>query len=228
MGEFGKRNRPSEARRQARPSAARGASASAQRPEAPAGPAEPVWPELITKQDLKQIDKGRLPPWVNMSRLRLLGFVVLMPLLMLAALWSYAPEVVRDIRYSGTFTLAADLRATEGKCLRYLFLVTLCKAKLHSVLADEPAHTTSFMMLFRGGDGVQMVPVRSRADASAIGIRYAVSEVLLNRTLSLIAVTALLGWVWSMFVGNVRKGRYKGGPAHEALLQYLAVRAQPA
>ena len=73
-----------------------------------------------------------------------------------------------------------------------------------------------------------MIPVRSSADASAVGIQYAVSDVLLNRTLSLLGVTLLLGWMAFVFLNFLRNGRYQGGPAHEAVAQYLALRSSPA
>lgn len=184
-------------------------------------------PDLISRRDLKAIEKGQMPAWVNMSRLRLIGFLLLLPAVMLPAIWFYGPDVVRDIRYAGTFMVADDLRATDGKCTRYAFLVTLCSAKIRSVQGGE-AHDSAFMMLLRSGDGVQMVPVRSTADASIVGMQYVVSDVLINRAVSLLAVTAFLGWLWWVFLDCVRKGRYQGGPAHAALLQHLALRPQAA
>jgi hypothetical protein len=78
-------------------------------------------------------------------------------------------------------------------------------------------------MFFRSGDGAEMIPVRSNADASAVGIQYAVSDVLLNRTLSLIGIILFFGWVAWMFLDCVRKGRYQDGPGHEAVRQYVAL-----
>jgi hypothetical protein len=60
------------------------------------------------------------------------------------------------------------------------------------------------MMLFSGGGGEALVPVRSTADRTAVSIYYAAETKLLNRTLSFIfsmgmmaltaAVMALLFW----------------------------------
>ena len=58
---------------------------------------------------------------------------------------------------------------------------------------------------------------RSNVDASAVGIRYAVSDVLLNRSLSLLGITLFFGWIAGMFLDCVRKVRYKDGPGHEAV-----------
>jgi hypothetical protein len=190
--------------------------------------AEPALSDLISKRDLKYIESGRMPAWTNLSRTRFIGFLVFLPLIGLAALGSYAPDVARDLRYAGTFVMAPDLRASEGHCTRYTFLITLCSAKIRSERSGEVDRTTSFMMLFRSGDGAELVPVRSTSDRSAVGISYAVSDVLLTRALSLFGTAAFFGWIWLIFLGCLRKGRYKGGPAHDAVLQYMALRAQPA
>jgi hypothetical protein len=82
-------------------------------------------------------------------------------------------------------------------------------------------------MFFRGGDGAEMIPVRSSVDASAVSIQYAVSDVLLNRALSLLGITLFFGWIAWMFLDCVRKGRYKDGPGHEAVRQYVALHSSP-
>lgn len=163
-----------------------------------------------------------------MSQLKLIGLALFVAAMVLGALGRYGPEVLRDLRYAGTFRAAYDLRATEGKCTRYVFLVSMCSAKVHSVRNDQSASTTEFLMFFRSGDGADMVPVRSNIDSSVVGIQYAVSDVLLNRALSLLGVTLFFSWIAWMFLNCVRKGRYKGGPAHEAFLQYAALRSSPA
>jgi hypothetical protein len=183
---------------------------------------------LISQRDLRHIEKGHMPAWANMSRLRLIGFLLLLPAIILPAIMFYGPDVVRDLRYAGTFEVATDLRVTEGKCTRHAFLVTLCSARIRSAQGNEADRNSSFMMLLRSGDGAPLVPVRSSAEASIVGINYAVSDVLINRTLSLLGVTAFFGWIWWLFFDCVRKGRYKGGPAHGALMQYMALRSHPA
>jgi len=214
VGDFGKRN----------------VRHSAPRQQAPRAPQEgtPQWPDLITKSDLKALERGTMPVWTNMSQLKLIGFALLMAAMAFAALAYYGPEVSRDLRYAGTYEVAYDLRATEGNCRRYMFLVSLCSAEIHSADSNQSASSTRFLMFFRNGGGVAMIPVRSSADASAAGIQYAVSDVLLNRTLSLLGVTLFFGWMAFVFLNCLRNGRYQGGPAHEAVAQYLALRSSPA
>jgi hypothetical protein len=183
----------------------------------------PAWSDQISKRDLKALEKGQLPVWTNMSQLKLLGLALFVVAMVLGALAFYGPEVARDLRYAGTFRVADDLRATEGRCKRYIFLVTFCSAKIHSVRNEQSTYSTEFLMFFRGGDGADLIPVRSSVDASAVGIQYAVSDVLLNRTLSLIGIALFFGWIAWVFLDRVRKGQYKDGPAHEAVRQYVAL-----
>jgi hypothetical protein len=183
----------------------------------------PAWSDQISKRDLKALERGQLPVWTNMSQLKLLGLALFVVAMVLGAVGYYGPEVARDLRYAGTFRVADDLRATEGRCKRYVFLVSLCSVNIHSVTSERSTSSTAFLMFFRGGDGAEMIPVRSTVDASAVGIQYAVSDVLLNRTLSLLGITLFFGWIAWMFLDCVRKGRYKDGPAHEAVRHYVAL-----
>lgn len=179
---------------------------------------------LISARDMRHIDKGHMPAWTRMSRLQLLGFALVLPLVMLAAIWSYAPDIVRDHRYAGTYAVAPDLRATNGECTRYAFLVTLCSAKVHEFGRNEQPIRTSFMMLLRSSDGARMVPVRSTVDPSAIGIRFAVTDMLWTRTLSLTgSVLVLLAMSW-LFLSLLLRGRHMGSEAHAAALEYAAAR----
>jgi hypothetical protein len=187
----------------------------------------PAWSDQISKRDLKALERGQLPVWINLSRLKLLSFALLMVAMVLGAMGYYGPELARDLRYAGTFSVAGDLRATEGRCRRYVFLVSLCSAKIHSVTNVRSTTSTEFLMFFQGGDGADMIPVRSRVDASAVGIQYVVSDVLLNRTLSLLGVILFFGWAAWFFLDCVRKGRYKDGPGHEAVRQYVALHSSP-
>jgi len=183
----------------------------------------PAWSDQISKRDLRALEKGQLPVWTNMSQLKLLGLALFVVAMVLGALAFYGPEVARDLRYAGSFRVADDLRATEGRCKRYIFLVTFCSAKIQSVRNEQSTYSTEFLMFFRGGDGAELIPVRSSVDASAVGIQYAVSDVLLNRTLSLIGIALFFGWIAWVFLDRVRKGQYKDGPAHEAVRQYVAL-----
>jgi hypothetical protein len=188
----------------------------------------PASSDLISKGDLKTLEKGELPSWTTMSRAQLIGIGLFVIAMVMGAVGFYGPDVVRDLRNAGTYRVAHDLRATDGNCTRYAFLVTLCSAKIHTVGRAELPTTNHYLMFFRSGDGEQMVPVRSAADASAVGIQYAVSDILLNRTLSLLAVTIFFSWISWIFFTLVREGRYQGGRAHAAILQYVALHSSPA
>ena len=180
MGEFGKRTA------NAMQGPARGHAMGAPRQSTP------VWSDQISRRDLKALERGRLPAWANTSRLKLVSFAFLMVATVLGAVAYYGPDLARDLRYTGTFRVAFDLQATEGTCKRYMFLVSLCSAKIHSVTNEWPTKSNEFLMSFRGGDGEAMIPVRSSVDASAVGLQYAVSDVLLNRTLSLLGIILFL------------------------------------
>jgi len=188
----------------------------------------PVCSDQISRRDLKALERGRLPALANTSRLKLVSFAFLMVATVLGAVAYYGPDLARDLRYAGTFRVAFDLQATEGTCKRYMFLVSLCSAKIHSVTNEWPTKSTEFLMSFRGGDGEAMIPVRSSVDASAVSIQYAVSDVLLNRTLSLLGIILFFGWAAWFFFDCVRRGRYKDGPAYEAVMQYGALHSRPA
>src|SRR5262245_30909050 len=86
----------------------------------------PAWSDQLSARDLKALEKGQLPAWANMSRSKLLGLALFVMAMVFGALWLYGPEVARDLRYAGTFRVADDLQATEGRCKRYMFLVSLC------------------------------------------------------------------------------------------------------
>jgi hypothetical protein len=187
-----------------------------------------VWSDLISRSDLKTLEKGQLPSWTSLSQLQVLGMAVFVMAMVLLAVCYYGPEVARDLRYAGTFRVAHDLSASEGNCTRYMFLITRCSAKIESVGQAQPATTSHFFMFFRSGSGVPLVPVRSTADVSAVGIQYAVSDILLNRTLSFLVVTLFFGWIGCIFIQWVLQGRYEGGAAHAAVQQYVASHASPA
>lgn len=106
---------------------------------------------------------------------------------------SYGPDLLRDHRLAGTWQPAYDLRAMEGKCERTNFVITLCSAKIKSVARPDQAPVTHrFMMLFTGGGGEALVPVRSTADRAAVSIYYAAEAKRWNRTLSFISAAVIL------------------------------------
>jgi len=226
MGDFGKRTA----------NATQGSSfqqgPSFQYASGAAGQSAPAWSDQISsdqisKRDLKTLEKGQLPAWANMSRAKLLGLALFVMAMVFGAVAFYGPEVVRDLRYAGTFRVADDLRATEGRCKRYMFMVTFCSAKIHSVRNERATNSTEFLMFFRGGDGADLIPVRSTVDATAVGIQYAVSEVLLNRTLSLLGIALFFSWIAWTLLDHVRQGRYKDGPGYEAVMRYVALHSSP-
>jgi hypothetical protein len=109
---------------------------------------------------------------------------------------SYGPNILRDNRLAGTWQPAYDLRAVEGKCERKNFIVTFCNTKIASVARpDQAPIAVSFMMLFSGGGGEAMVPVRTTTDRAAVSIFYAAEAKLLNRTLSFIFSAAILALI---------------------------------
>src|SRR5262245_41542991 len=110
-----------------------------------------------------------------MSRLKLLSLALFVMAMVLRAVAFNGPELARDLRYAGTFRVADDLRATKDRCRRYVFLVSLCSAKIHSVRNERSTNSTEFLMFFRSGAGAELIPVRSNVDASAVGIQYAVT-----------------------------------------------------
>ncbi len=106
---------------------------------------------------------------------------------------SYGPDLLRDHRLSGTWQPAYDLRAVDGKCERSNFVITFCSAKIKSVAKPEQAPIDHrFMMLFTGGGGEALVPVRSTADRTAVSIFYAADTKLWNRTLSFISALGIM------------------------------------
>ncbi|MCK1477323.1 hypothetical protein IVB27_21585 [Bradyrhizobium sp. 197] len=111
---------------------------------------------------------------------------------------SYGPEILRDHRLAGTWQPAYDLEAMDGKCERTNFVITFCSAKIKSVARPDQAPTThKFFMLFSGGGGEALVPVRSTTDRAAVSIFYTAETKLWNRTLSFIlsaGIIALFGF----------------------------------
>ena len=112
---------------------------------------------------------------------------------------SYGPDILRDHRLAGTWQPAYDLQAMEGRCERKNFVITFCSAKIRSVANPGQAPITHrFMMLFTGGGGEALVPVRSTIDRAAVSIFYAAETKLLNRTLSFVFTAGILA-LFSVF-----------------------------
>ncbi|UFZ04603.1 hypothetical protein LQG66_36400 [Bradyrhizobium ontarionense] len=106
---------------------------------------------------------------------------------------TYGPDILRDHRLAGTWQPAYDLRATDGKCKRTNFVVTFCEAKIKSVAQPDKAPIDhGFFMLFAGGGGEALVPVRSTIDRSAVSIFYSAETRRWNRTLSFLFSAGLM------------------------------------
>jgi hypothetical protein len=107
---------------------------------------------------------------------------------------SYGPDIVRDHRLAGTWQPAYDLRASDGKCERTNFIITFCTAKIRSVaVPDQTPVDNRFMMLFSGGGGEALTPVRSTKDRAAVSTFYSAETKLWNRTLSFLTAAVMLG-----------------------------------
>ncbi|MGV7218208.1 hypothetical protein [Bradyrhizobium sp. UFLA05-112] len=119
---------------------------------------------------------------------------------------SYGPDIVRDHRLAGTWQPAYDLQAMEGKCKRTNFVITFCTAKIKSVAKpDQAPIDVGFYMLFSGGGGEALVPVRSTTDRTAVSIFYAAEAKLWNRTLSFVVsagILALMAFVALSLLGK--------------------------
>ena len=110
-----------------------------------------------------------------------------------ALVLNYGSDIVRDHRLAGTWQPAYDLRATDGKCQRTNFVITFCSAKVKSVARPDQAPIEHrFFMLFAGGGGEALVPVRSTTDRTVTSIHYAAETRLWNRTISFVSVAGLL------------------------------------
>jgi hypothetical protein len=106
---------------------------------------------------------------------------------------SYGPDILRDHRLAGTWQPAYDLQVTDGKCERTNVVITRCSAKIRSVAKPDQAPIAhNFLMLFAGGGGEALVPVRSTTDRTAVSIFYAAETKLWNRTLSFVSVAGIL------------------------------------
>jgi hypothetical protein len=127
------------------------------------------------------------------SPLRWLIVLVACAAALYALVVSYGPDLLRDHRLAGTWQPAYELRAIDGKCEQINFVVTFCSAKIKSVARPDQAPINHrFLMLFSGGGGEALVPVRSTTDRSAVSIAYAAEAKLWNRTLSFVSAAAVL------------------------------------
>jgi len=172
---------------------------------------------------LAVVKAGKLPAWTTLGPIKLaIGLLVVAAGLYFLTV-NYAGDIVRDIRLAGTWQVAYDLQAVSGSCTRHNFVVTRCSAKIQSNAEPNRAPVASeFMMLFSGGGGEMLVPVRSTTDPSAVTIAYAAETKLFNRTMTFLVLAGALAAICIVFASSLATGRYKDGPAHQALLDGIA------
>jgi hypothetical protein len=171
---------------------------------------------------LAVVKTGKLPAWTTLGPIKLLVGVLIFAGGLYFITAKYAGDIIRDIRLAGTWQVAYDLRAFDGSCTRHNFVVTLCSAKIRSVAEPNQAPIESqFMMLFSGGGGEMLVPVRSTKDHSTVAIAYATDTKLTNRTMSFLVVACLLAAMLIGVISALATGRYRGGAAHRTLLADL-------
>ena len=171
---------------------------------------------------LAVVKTGELPAWTTAGPIKLVLGLLLVAAGLYFFIVTYAADIVRDIRLAGTWQVAYDLRAVNGTCTRHNFVVTRCSAKIQSNAEPNQAPIASeFMMLFSGGGGELLVPVRSTKDPSAVAIAYATETKLLNRTMTFLVLTGALAALFIGLVSALATGRYKGGAAHHALLDAI-------
>jgi hypothetical protein len=168
---------------------------------------------------LAVVNSGKLPSWTTLGPIRLVFILLFIAVGIYFVSATYAKDLLRDIRLSGTWQAAYDLRAVDGSCKRYNFVVTFCSAKIQSIAEPNQAPITSeFMMLLSSGGGELLAPVRSTKDRAAVAIAYAAETKLTNRTLSFVGVFGGLAVVFVAAVNMLAKGRYQGGAAHRTLI----------
>jgi hypothetical protein len=193
-------------------------------------PNRPGGRETDVAAALAVVKAGKLPSWTTLGPIKLVIGVLIFAAGLYFITVKYAGDIVRDIRLAGTWQVAYDLQAFDGSCTRHNFVVTLCSAKIRSKAELNQAPLESqFMMLFSGGGGEMLVPVRSTKDPSAIAIAYAAETKLTNRSISFLVMTITLAAMLIGLVSALASGRYKGGAAHLALLDAiteLKVRAE--
>jgi hypothetical protein len=201
MAEFGKRNRAGGVQVDSKPDAA---------------PAD-----LATA--IEVVKTGKLPRWANVGPIRLVLAALFAAGMLLFIVRSYGGDVLRDHRLAGTWQTAYDLEVLEGGCTTYQFVATICDTKLKALAEpDRSPLEVGFLMLFTGGGGESIVPVRSTVDPSAVSIAYAAETELTNRTMTFIAVSFIFAAMFLGCVSSLLRGKYRGGAAHRALIAGFA------
>jgi hypothetical protein len=166
---------------------------------------------------------GELPAWTTVGPIKLVLGLLLMAAALCFLTVTYAGDLLRDIRFAGTWQAAYDLRVVSGSCTRHNFVVTRCSAKILSNAEPNQAPLErEFMMLFSSGGGERLVPVRSTANPAVVAIAYAAETKLANRTITFLVLAGACAAILIGIFGALATGRYKGGAAHDDLIDGIA------
>jgi hypothetical protein len=174
------------------------------------------------------LSSGKLPPWTRNGPTAIVVWSLLVLVLVGVMTYAYGGDLVRDTRLAGTWAPAPDLRAVDGHCTSYEYIVTLCDATILGADTETVRFQQNrFMMAFSSGGGEFLVPVRSTKDPEAISIGYAARDKLFNRVVTFVLAFVIL--VAGAISGARRlvAGRYKGGAAHLALMAGVVAIAGP-
>jgi hypothetical protein len=92
---------------------------------------------------------GKVPSWTTFGPLRFVALALGTAAILWYVTATYAGEIWRDHRLAGTWQTAYDLRAVDGSCKRYQFVMTFCSAKITSLAEPDRAPVVSeFIMGF--------------------------------------------------------------------------------
>ena len=172
---------------------------------------------------LAAVTTGKLPAWTTAGPLKLFIGALAVAAGLYFITVTYAGGLLRDVRLAGTWQAAYDLRVVDGSCTRHNFVVTNCSAKILSNAEPNQAPVASeFLMLFSSGGGEVLVPVRSTTNPSVVAIAYAAQTKLLNRAITFIVLTGVLAAMLIGLLGALATGHYKGGAAHDDLIDGIA------
>lgn len=203
-------------RRAAALSATPAGADTAQAPTATPGISHPKTPS----RDATAVLSGKTPRWAAVSAGQLsLGVAVILAMLA-GLLYFQGGELLRDLRYAGTYKPTNSATVSNGDCTRYQMLLTLCDA---TIVDKESGNrwTTRFMVSFTGMGGEPLVAMRSTTDPRVIVLGVAAIDYLWNRTLTLGLLVLALGIFFAVGARKLATGRYKDGAAFHALVAEL-------
>ena len=159
------------------------------------------------------------PNWARLTiGQTLFGLVVAFGFL--SATWFlHQPHLFRDQRLRNTFVVAPDIKATSGDCQGMLMIVSTCSVTFNwNDRGVQRIATTYFLVGLSDPDGTPLIPVRSRTDAGAISVLYAIDTKMQNRVVTFWSVMVVSLAMAGVFARRLVTGRYYGGSAHRALI----------